>query len=329
MIYTVTLNTALDRILHIKGKIERKKNNRVCGIQYDIGGKGTHVSLVLSALKIPNIATGFVGKNKKDQFIQLLERKGVNCDFVVQNNATVRETLVLLDSTGEGSLMITEPGFQPTIESIQRLHQKLSQQVQPGDWVVFAGSPPEGFSPDDYRELLQCVKENGGRLVVDTSGPYLETAIQLRPYLIKPNEYEFQQMVGRTLSTVEEYTGEIEQLMAEGIKYVIVSLGERGSLVGHNGEVFQVIAPSIEARNDTGCGDVFVGGIVAMLSRKADLEEALCFATALSASKATHTSSSSFSLEQTRQLEKQVRIMRRESVCCTLKSVKTCAKSQG
>ncbi|GGE28424.1 tagatose-6-phosphate kinase [Marinithermofilum abyssi] len=329
MIYTVTLNTALDRILHIKGKIERKKNNRVCGIEYDVGGKGTHVSLVLSTLNIPNIATGFVGENKKDPFIQLLERKGVNCDFVVQKNATLRETLVLLDSTGEGSLMITEPGFQPAMESIRRLHQKLNQQIQPGDWVVFAGSPLEGFSLDDYRELLKCVVDNGGRLVVDTSGPYLETAIPLRPYLIKPNEFEFQQLVGKTLNTVDEYTSEIERLMAKGIKYVIVSLGERGSLVGHSGEVFQVVAPSIEARNDTGCGDVFVGGIVTMLSRKTDLEESLRFATALSASKATHTSSSTFSLEQTRQLEKQVRMMRRESVCCTWKSVKTCAKSQG
>ncbi|WP_212775081.1 1-phosphofructokinase family hexose kinase [Polycladomyces abyssicola] len=275
------------------------------------------------------MATGFVGENKKDQFIQLLERKGVHCDFVVQKNATVRETLVLLDSTGEGSLMITDSGFQPTVESIQRLHQKLNQQIQQGDWVVFAGSPPEGFSPDDYRELLKCVVENGGRLVVDTSGQYLKTAIPLRPYLIKPNEYESQELVGRTLNTVDEYVNEIKRLMAKGIKYVIVSLGDRGSLVGHNGEVFQVLPPSIEARNDTGCGDVFVGGIVAMLSRKADLEEALRFATALSASKATHTSSSSFSLEQTRQLEKQVRIIRRESVCCTLKSEKTCAKSQG
>lgn len=311
MIYTVTLNTALDRILHIKGKIERKKNNRIYGMEYDIGGKGTHVSLVLSALKIPNVATGFVGENKKDQFLQLLERKGVHCDFVVQENATVRETLVLLDSTGEGSLMITEPGFRPTMDAIRRLHHKLSHRIQPGDWVVFAGSPPEGFSLDNYRKLLTCVVEKGGRLVVDTSGSYLKTAISLRPYLIKPNEYEFQQLVGKTLHTVEDYSSEIERLMSEGIEYVIVSLGERGSIVGHRGEVFRVIAPSIKARNDTGCGDVFVGGIVAMLSKEADLENALRFATALSASKATNTSSSSFSLEQTKQLEKQVRIMRR------------------
>ena len=308
MIYTVTLNTAIDKIIHLEGTLTRKKNNKINYHTYDIGGKATHVSVVLSTLNIPNIATGFVGMENKDKLYAMLEEKQVTCAFVEQANARTRETLVLIDASGKGSYMITDTGFTINETSQKKLIRKLKEVVKADDIVVFAGSPPKGLRLEGYLSIVNAVRGVGAKIVMDVNGYYLKHVIGLKPYVIKPNEDEFQELIGKSLDTLEEYKQEIINLLNLGIKYVFVSLGEKGSLIGHDKKIYKVTPPKVEEVNDTGCGDVFVGGIVAGIYNELPIEGILRLATALSASKASQKESSSFSLEQTEQLKKEIKI---------------------
>lgn len=310
MIYTVTLNTAIDRVFHISGQLRRKHNNRITQESYDIGGKATHVSVVLSSLNIPNIATGFIGTTNKRILLDLLQDKGVSCDFIEQEGSAIRESLVLIDESGLGSYMITEKGFEIRVQTYRNLLEKLTNSVQAGDLVVLAGSPPAGISVEKYNEILKAVKVQNGRVIVDAAGDFLKAAVTMQPTLIKPNEFEFEELVGKPLTSLIDYAREILLVLEQGVEYVIVSLGKEGSLVGHGREVLQVIPPRVKEVNDTGCGDVFVGGLTAKLYENCSLEEMIIFATALGASKATQQNSSDFSLEQAKALEKEVTIKR-------------------
>ncbi|WP_180955085.1 1-phosphofructokinase family hexose kinase [Bacillus sp. V3-13] len=314
MIYTVTLNTAIDRIVHIDGILTRKHNNKAKSISLDIGGKATHVSIVLSSLKIPNIATGFVGELNKDILYKLLEEKNVIYDFVSQKNSAIRETLVLIDNSGEGSYMITEQGFEISNRSYNRFLEKFDKCVKANDIVVFAGGPPKGVDIQKYKQLLLLVKQKQGRLVVDAAAEYLKTAVEIKPFLIKPNEFEFQELIGHPLQTISEYVTEIRKLLSFGIEYVVVSLGKNGSLVGHQNNIYKITPPKITEVNDTGCGDVFLGGTIAKLFANQQPEDIFRFATALSASKAALDKSSSFSLEKAEALLNEVLIEKIEEV---------------
>ncbi|RSK54621.1 1-phosphofructokinase family hexose kinase [Bacillus canaveralius] len=314
MIYTVTLNTAIDRIVHIDGILTRKHNNKTKSISLDIGGKATHVSIVLSSLNILNIATGFVGDLNKDILYTLLEEKNVIYDFVSQKNSAIRETLVLIDNSGKGSYMITEQGFEISNQSYNRLLEKFDNCVKENDIVVFAGGPPKGVDIQKYKELLLLIKRKQGRLVVDAADEYLKTAVEIKPYLIKPNELEFQELIGHQLQSISEYTMEIRKLLNYGIEYVVVSLGKNGSLVGHQNNIYKITPPKIREVNDTGCGDVFLGGIVAQLFANQHPEDIFRFATALSASKAELDKSSSFSLEKAEAFLNDVIIQKIEEV---------------
>ncbi|OIJ18944.1 hypothetical protein BKP45_14540 [Anaerobacillus alkalidiazotrophicus] len=313
MIYTVTLNTAIDKIIKINGVLTRKMNNKIRNVSFDIGGKATHVSVVLSKLNINNIATGFVGSENALTLTTLLKNKGVTCDFISQENCSTRESLVILDDSGNGSFMITESGFEILEESQCKLVEKLSNQVTKNDYVVFAGSPPRGFNVDQYINIVKTVTDKGGKLIIDASGDYLREAIKLKPYLIKPNEFEFQELVGKPLNTIDEFIPEMKKLLNDGIEFVVVSLGKKGSLVGTKQSFYRVIPPVIKEINDTGCGDVFVGGLVASLYKQTSIEDMLEFSTALSASKASQNESSSFCLKQTKQLEAEVKIEKLEA----------------
>jgi 1-phosphofructokinase family hexose kinase len=310
MIYTVTLNTAVDRIVQIHGRLTRKANNKTKSVQYDIGGKATHVSVVLSALNIPNIATGVIGGKTGAQMVSLMELKGVTCKFLEQKDCETRESIILVDESGEGSYMITQKGFPLSSESIERLKSFLEENVKEEDIVVFAGSPPHELDVDIYGSILSVAKKQGARIVVDAAGAYLRKALDYHPFLIKPNEFEYQEFINLKCETIEDYVNALRthELNTE---VTIVSLGKRGALAKKGNEIVYVIPPTINEVNETGAGDFFVGGLVAKIYENASVEDMLRTAAAIGASKAMQEGSSSFELSDIEILLAQCKIERK------------------
>ena len=304
MIYTVTLNTAVDRIVQIDGILTRKANNKTKHAKYDIGGKATHVSVALSAMGIENIATGVVGGLKGELMVNLMKAKGVNCHFFDQPGAQTRESIILVDESGQGSYMITEKGFELSPSSIKQLVDFLSNNVTSTDIVVFAGSPPPGFSLEQYESLLAIVKKNQAKLVVDASGDFLTTALKQQPYLVKPNEFEFQEFVGKKLHSIDDFIEELQSLKTN-IDIWIVSLGKRGSIAKYKDHIYVVTPPEVKEVNETGAGDFYVSGLVAKIYQEDTIENTLLFASAVGASKAMQTESSNFDLEQVNEIIKK------------------------
>lgn len=60
MIYTVTVNPALDYVMQLK-KVDAGSVNRSNDCQFLAGGKGINVSQILNQLDVDNTAWGFVG----------------------------------------------------------------------------------------------------------------------------------------------------------------------------------------------------------------------------------------------------------------------------
>ncbi|SFG32568.1 1-phosphofructokinase family hexose kinase [Sporolactobacillus nakayamae] len=306
MIYSVTLNPAIDRIIHVHDALTRGKNNHVSESYNDIGGKGTHVSVVLSCLDTPNIATGFIGENGKEELYSLLMERKVNPEFFVLPNRAVRQNYVIMDETHSGSFMITQTGPSITPDELGQFTTDFTGKLEPDDIVVFAGNPSRLMSPNDYGSLLKKVKETGVRLIVDASGDYLKKAIEISPTLIKPNQYEFGELTQKKITSIEDTIEVMEKSNLSKIDYIIVSLGKKGSLLFHNGSIDHVIPPKVKTVNDTGCGDAFVGGIVYALYKNFSVEDMLTFATSVSASKAMQPTSSGFVPEEARLLREQV-----------------------
>lgn len=308
MIYTVTLNTAIDKIIEINGTISRKKNNKIKSIEYDVGGKGTHISILLSALNIPNVATGIIGSKNKKKLLNLLEKRNVICEFIEQENSSIRESLILIDDTQKGSIMITESGFIVERETLNKLNNYLQHRLSKDDFVVFSGSPPKSFPMEWYSSLIQTVMDKNAKLVMDVNGKILNEALIFSPYLIKPNEDEFLELIDKPLSNLNEYIEEITRLLNKKIKIVAVSLGKKGSLIGYKDKIYKVSPPAINEINDTGCGDIFLGGLLAGIYQKLPIKESIQMATALSATKAMQKNSSSFSITEANNLKKFVEI---------------------
>lgn len=102
-----------------------------------------------------------------------------------------------------------------------------------------------------------------------------------------PNESELALISGLTVDSPESAAIAARQLVAEGIRHVIVTLGEHGALyVGEEGE-FRVAGLSVAARDTTGAGDAFIGCFARNWTQDRDIRRAMTQAVAYSACSVT------------------------------------------
>lgn len=98
-----------------------------------------------------------------------------------------------------------------------------------------------------------------------------------------PNESETELLTGLPVATVEEAETAARVLLERGAGVVILTLGERGSLLISSDEVVHVPATPVKAVDSTGAGDAFVGSLAYFLAAGKPLTEAMRRANHISA----------------------------------------------
>lgn len=303
MIYTITLNPAIDRLLFLEGSLTKEKNNRLQKITYDLGGKGHHGSYAMSRLEIDNQALGFCGTTNKNKLEKILLEKEINHDLIDVYGKPTRESYVILEADISGSILITERGFQITSYDIELLNEQIERKVNATDIVLIAGSLPPGYELEDLAELLGLLKKIGCFIACDLSGDALKKAVDMEVNFIKPNRFEIQELISSEKTMLDNL-----KELSKKVDYIIVSQGSEGSICSHAGEFYQVTTPKVVAINDTGAGDCFVGSFLSGLSLNKPLTECLAFASACAASKVQHNDSTTFSVKEARILQKKITV---------------------
>lgn len=303
MIYTITLNPAIDRLLFLEKTLVKEKNNRLSKIDYDLGGKGHHGSFAMSKLGVKNQALGFCGTTNKSKLEKILQEKGINHDLVEVYGKPTRESYVILEAGVSGSILITEKGFRVSSYDIELLTEQIEEKIQEDDMVLIAGSLPPGFELRNLEELLQLLKKKNCFVACYLSGAALAKAVEVGVNFIKPNAFEIQEIVSEENSLLDNL-----KELSKKVDYIVVSQGSEGSICSHDGELYQITAPKVVAVNDTGAGDCFVGSFLGSLSLGKSLVESLAFASGCAASKVQYTNSTSFSVKEAKRLQKEVRI---------------------
>ena len=228
MIYTVTLNPALDKTVEIPG-MALDTVNRITEMRTDPGGKGINVSKVIAKLGGDSRAVGILGGESGRTLEKLLEGEPFATRFRFVEGQT-RTNLKIIDREGHTNTDINEPGLTVTEADLDALLHDLLAEVHAGDIVVLAGSLPKGAPQDTYRVWTSACKKAGARVFLDADGALLAEGLKAAPCLIKPNDDELSRLAGRKLETLEELTAEGRRLLERGIERVVISLGGRGAL---------------------------------------------------------------------------------------------------
>jgi len=277
MIYTVTLNPALDRTVWVD-KIQFDDANRIEREERYAGGKGIDVSKVLTTLGAENQALGLIGGFAGEELEGRLVNEGVNCDFTRIADET--RTNIIVNEISSGKQVVFSdrgPNVKP-YELMQIVH-KLEKLDKP-DMVVISGSLPFGIHPEIYRRLIEMAKGKGARVILDTDGEALRAGIQGLPDIIKPNVHELSRLVDEELKEIDEIARVTQRVREKGIGIVLVSMGAGGILLAGEKERYLASPPAVTVKNTIGAGDSAVAGFVYGLATNKPIKEALIYAVA-------------------------------------------------
>lgn len=263
MIYTVTFNPAIDYVMQ-SGEITLGKTNRSSCEEIHFGGKGINLSIVLSELGKDTTALGFVAGFTGDALEKAVEKMGIKTDFIHLKSGNTRINVKL---KGEVETEINAEGPHIAKDELNRLFEKFNA-LKSGDILVLAGSIPTSLPSDIYEQIAKNIQSKGVRLVVDATGNLLLNVLKYKPFLIKPNRQELEEIIGKEIKTEDELFSAANLLKEKGAENVLVSLGADGAiLVASDGKIYRKAAFKVNAVNTVGSGDSMIAGFLAGLDK--------------------------------------------------------------
>ena len=312
MIYTMTLNPAVDKTIELK-QLEAGSLNKVQRCITSPGGKGINVSMTLKALGMDSVALGLAGGETGNWILKALDQAGIPNRFV-QIPEETRTNYKIMEQNGT----LTElnmSGVPVSRTAVLQLLELLEQRVVPGDLVILSGSVPPGVPADIYRTMTELVHRQGGLVFLDADGELLRQGIQAKPELIKPNREEAlrlleagardlenrqagtggEQLTGEPFAD-EPFTGEPHitkallaagaSLTQTGIACVLLSDGSRGAYLFEKSQKESCLyAPALPVtpRSVVGAGDSMLAAWAYCMEKGLSAKETFRYALAVSA----------------------------------------------
>ncbi|MEE6147145.1 1-phosphofructokinase [Olsenella sp. YH-ols2223] len=276
MIYTVTLNPAIDYVMHPL-TLDMGFTNRSSSEEIHIGGNGINISTLLNELGVSNVVLGIAAGFTGEYLIHRLQEKGIASSFVLLDKGNTRINVKL-----QGIVMTMVNGMGPKIsqKKVDELLDRIDG-IGEGDTLVLTGSIPKSLPDNMYDVIMRRLDGRGIRFVVDAPGDLLMESLSAKPFLIKPNNHEVGRIFGAQPETPEDCMPYAHKLHELGAQNVIVSCGGHGAaLVDENDEEHIVPTAKIKLVNATGAGDSMVAGFIAKVNEGASFEDALIFASA-------------------------------------------------
>ena len=187
MIYTVTLNPAVDYYLELDKFVEGDLNTLKNGYTLP-GGKGINVSKVLKNFGVPSTALGFIGGFtgtyiKKSVFNYEIDEKFVEID------ENTRINIKMKTNTSESEIA----GIAPKISELE--YEKFFstiKSIKEDDILVLSGSVPSSLKSDIYKKIIKITPDSV-KIVLDTRGEPLKIALSNKVFLVKLNKEEIEE----------------------------------------------------------------------------------------------------------------------------------------
>lgn len=272
MIYTITLNPALDKQYHVSEPVPNTIL-RASSIKLDYGGKGFNIARMLAVYGVECTALGFVGGHTGDVLSRGLTEIGIRTDFVRIQGET-RTNISAISDTNDGYIKINEPGPTISADETKELLQKAKNLIQPDDWWVLAGSIPRGVPVAIYAQLIRLINQGGAKAVLDSSGEAFRIGCTAKPFLIKPNLDELADIAEMNGSDIQNVRKAIEKIHQMGINNIILSAGKEQAICSDGTQQWIGIPPHIVEVNPIGAGDAMLASVVYRLSTNKTLLDA-------------------------------------------------------
>jgi 1-phosphofructokinase family hexose kinase len=281
-IITLTLNPALDRTIQLDN-FSLDKVHRPIKIIEDAGGKGFNVSKALSKLGQKSVCIGVLGGSIGRKIQDLLD---LYPNLVGEYIWTDKENRICSDyNSTQGDFKVNEAGLELSTADQESVLSRVYKLVDEDQIWVLSGSLPQGMSAEFLLKIAGIIEQKNSKVIFDTSGKVLIDIVNNhKPYLIKPNKEECEEVLGTTINSIEDAKLCVQRLLDKGCQNVALSLGPKGLVFGSNQKlegsvgkttpkIIYFQAPDVIVKKTVGAGDGLLAGLVYALARDLDTLE--------------------------------------------------------
>ena len=243
------------------------------------GGKGANQAAAAARSGSQVTFLGALGRDGNADFLrQSLAEAGVDTSHVLTVDRPTGTAMVLLTPDGENSIVVS-PGANMTIDVAAA--ESVSEFWLSAEVLVLNLEIPLTA----VAHVIERADAAGVRVLLNAAPAQSfdpTTLARCNPLVV--NEYEARVVLNdASIPADASFEFLAERLLAVGVPTLVITLGAEGALVADGSGIRRVAAYRVDAVDTTGAGDAFVGAMAAELSRGVDLDQAVAFATAMSA----------------------------------------------
>jgi 6-phosphofructokinase 2 len=277
-ILTVAVNPALDLSTRVERMLANRKL-RCAGAHVEPGGGGINVSRVIRSFGGKSTAFVALGGPTGRALRELMAGEGLDVvAFPIAEHT--RQNVTVDETAGERQYRLVLQGPRWSGKEVRAALARIERLARDHDYVVATGSLPPGVPPDFYARIARIVRRQGGRMILDTSGPPLRAALDAGVYLVKPNHIEFRDLAGAPSTDWKTMARVGRRLQVRGkAEVMIVTRGDLGALAilppdAKPGGAWRLQSPKGKVVSLVGAGDSLIGAFVLALARGRPLLEA-------------------------------------------------------
>jgi ribokinase len=242
------------------------------------GGKGSNVARAAARL---GADVQLVGKVGDDDFgrrcVDAVGADGVDVSAGSSSATPTGFVAIELDE-GRHRTLLFAAGANDELE--WSAVEPVVRSIGPGDLVVAQAEIPRHV----LAPLAELAVAGTIQLFLDPAPPERVGVDTLRAAeVVTPNRVEAAALVGRSDTSEVWPTVAATELRSAGARTVIVKTGATGAVLADERGVERVPTLAVEARDETGAGDVFIAALAVRRSEGADWSDSVRFANAASA----------------------------------------------
>lgn len=249
------------------------------------GGKSANQAATCAKLGARTTMIGAVGEDGNgDLVVDSLRTLGVSTEFVRALDVPTGTALITVDDSGENTIVISA-GANGEINA-KTVEEAAS---------VIADAKVLGLCLEIPMEAIVAsarIAHEAGTLVVLNLSPFgsvPDELLRLTDILIV-NEHELAEitgLMGNQPCPDEKWSQAEERLREFGIEVAVVTLGPEGAYLIDHGNHVKVEPLAVDVIDTTGCGDSFMGTLMASLASGLSIEEGAELASVISGIAAT------------------------------------------
>ncbi len=230
--------------------------------QMGFGGKGANQAVMAAKLgaqvtMISKVGADVFGENTLKNF----QRFGIATQHVhVTDQASSGVAPITVDAEGRNAIIIVT-GANDLLTDAEI--EAARSAIAASDVLVCQLEVP----PEISLSALRIARQAGVRTIFNPAParPMLPDEMYSLSDIFCPNENETQMLTGMSVSTLSECEAAARELLRRGAGTVVLTLGERGSMVVTPESTQHVPVQSVRAVDSTGAGDAYVGSLAYFL----------------------------------------------------------------